>query len=197
MWFFLSVGAESTKNWSSIRLTTHSLPFAFKRSNLLGTDHLSTSTAHHTCVVKSKFIWKRWKCIRYSNSSFKWDGLWKWMIFYYSENDVDCDRSCLTSAEGRRKRALDFGTSFSLMADNRSRTKRAVTRSLFPSDRGPIEFLDATGNLIQLERELQKPREYNKVSHHHKDLKKKPDDTISIQKCSNNRNGFACRAHFD
>ena len=112
-------------------------------------------------------------------------GLWKWIIFYYSENDVDCDRSCLTSAEGRRKRSLEFGTSFSLMADDRSRAKRAVTRSLFPSDRGPIEFLDATGNLIQLERELQKPRKYNRGSHHHKDLKKqnktKTDDTFSIQ----------------
>ena len=62
--------------------------------------------------------------------------------------------------------------SFSLMADNSSRIKRAVTRSLFPSDKGPIEFLDATGNLIQLERELEKPRKYNEVLFHHDDMKK-------------------------
>ena len=85
---------------------------------------------------------------------------------------MDCDRSCLTDQTQRRKRSLDFGTSFSLMVDNSRRIKRAVTRSLFPSDKGPIEFLDATGNLIQLERELEKPRKYNEVLFHHDDMKK-------------------------
>ncbi len=69
-----------------------------------------------------------------------------------SEDDQDCDRSCELPDFSRGKRSVD-----SSLASGKKRRRRTITRTLYDSDRGPIEFLDGAGNLIQLERELQKP----------------------------------------
>ena len=121
-------------------------------------------------------------------------------VFMYlslSEEGGDCDRSCDNidsrvddpQSRGRRKRYVSWQTSLQMSNTvNTTRRKRDVTRPLFPSDRGPIEFTDTSGNLIQLNRDLEKPSKQKRKGSHYKDLKSIiASDGSKIMKFKNGR----------